>query len=207
MRTVPKLAGTTPGHDQSSMETSTPAIKRRQMLAGGLAAVGTLAFGRAGAETASVPAANTASTGALKLYHIHTGESLDIAYRYGGAIVTSALGEIDHFLRDFRTGQVESIDVDLLDILSALYDTFDRRGRFEVISGYRSPKTNAALRQVTNGVAKKSWHMQGRAIDVRLVGTRTDLVRDAAITLGRGGVGYYPDSNFVHVDTGRVRRW
>jgi uncharacterized protein YcbK (DUF882 family) len=111
------------------------------------------------------------------------------------------------YLRDFRSEQIHDIDVALLDALHDLYTTFDGRGNFEVISGYRSPRTNAALRHVTSGVAEHSLHIQGRAIDVRLTSAKTAALRDAAIALRVGGVGYYPESNFVHVDTGAVRTW
>jgi uncharacterized protein YcbK (DUF882 family) len=121
--------------------------------------------------------------------------------------VPAGLEEITHFLRDFRNEQTHPIDVALLDTLSSLYDGFERRGRFEVISGYRSPRTNEALRHVTTGVAKDSLHLSGRAIDVRLTSAATVKLRDAAIALQRGGVGYYPESNFVHIDTGAVRSW
>jgi uncharacterized protein YcbK (DUF882 family) len=110
-------------------------------------------------------------------------------------------------LRDFRTEQVHNIDVALLDALHELYTVFDARGNFEVISGYRSPRTNAALRHVTSGVAENSLHIQGQAIDVRLTSAKTAALRDAAIALAAGGVGYYSKSNFVHIDTGAVRSW
>jgi uncharacterized protein YcbK (DUF882 family) len=178
---------------------------RRNFLSKSVATLGTLGMGSAFASepltTGLVP------SGALKLYHIHTTETLQVEYRQGHAIIASALCDIDYLLRDFRTGQVTTIDFDLIDLLSGLYDQFGRRGRFEVISGYRSPRTNSALRKITTGVAEDSFHMSGRAIDVRLVGTQTAALRDAALALRRGGVGYYPDSNFVHIDTGTVRSW
>ena len=102
---------------------------------------------------------------------------------------------------------MHDIDVALLDTLHELYTTFDGRGNFEVISGYRSPRTNAALRRVTTGVAENSLHIQGRAIDVRLTSAKTPDLRDAALALRAGGVGYYQESNFVHIDTGEVRAW
>ena len=173
-------------------------LRRRNFLAGGLAGFSSLA---------AVPGWTSVTPGTLKLYHIHTAESLVIDYRHGNAIIASALREIDQLLRDFRTNQVESIDINLLDTLSLLFDRFGQLGRFEVISGFRSPRTNAALRRLSDGVAKNSFHMLGRAIDVRLIGTPTDRLRDAALALGRGGVGYYPESNFIHLDTGAVRSW
>jgi uncharacterized protein YcbK (DUF882 family) len=105
------------------------------------------------------------------------------------------------------TDQVHDIDVALLDALHTLFVAFEERGNFEVISGYRSPRTNAALRHATSGVAENSLHIQGRAIDVRLTSAKTAALRDAALALSSGGVGYYPESNFVHIDTGKVRAW
>jgi uncharacterized protein YcbK (DUF882 family) len=143
----------------------------------------------------------------LSFYHIHTAEKLTIAYREHGEVVPGALAEINRYLRDFRTEQIHDIDVSLLDALHSLYETFDRRGNFEVISGYRSPRTNAALRHATSGVAENSLHIQGRAIDVRLTSAKTAALRGAALAMQAGGVGYYPDSNFVHIDTGSFRSW
>jgi uncharacterized protein YcbK (DUF882 family) len=143
----------------------------------------------------------------LALYNIHTAEKLDIEYEVGGSALRDACAEIDHFLRDFRTGEVHPIDVALLDQLTDLHRTCGGRGHFEVISGYRSPHTNELLRQTSTGVAKKSLHLVGRAIDVRLSGVPTAQLRAAALAAGRGGVGYYPKSDFVHLDTGRKRSW
>jgi uncharacterized protein YcbK (DUF882 family) len=143
----------------------------------------------------------------LSFYHIHTAETLSVTYRENGVLVPDALAAITHLLRDFRTGEVHAIDVDLLDTLSLLNEAAERRGRFEVISGFRSPRTNAALRRITEGVAEESLHMHGRAIDVRSTGIATKDLRAAALKLARGGVGYYPSSNFVHIDTGAFRAW
>jgi uncharacterized protein YcbK (DUF882 family) len=143
----------------------------------------------------------------LAFYNLHTDEKLKVVYSEHGTTVPGALEEINHFLRDFRTDEQHPIDVQLLDALSAVYDLFERRGNFEVISGYRSPRTNSMLREHGSGVSRGSLHLQGRAIDIRLADFRTAALRDAAIELGRGGVGYYKISDFVHVDTGRVRRW
>lgn len=147
------------------------------------------------------------ATRMLRYHHLHTGERLEVEYMRSGEYVPDALASIDHLLRDFRTGDVHPIDPALLDLLHALrYETGSRRP-FEVISGYRSPKTNAQLRAHGDGVASGSLHMQGKAIDIRLADVELATLRDAARTLRRGGVGYYPASNFVHVDTGRVRTW
>jgi uncharacterized protein YcbK (DUF882 family) len=125
----------------------------------------------------------------------------------GGRYLPDALGAVKHFLRDFRTGEEHGIDEGLLDILHTLKRETGTSRPFEIISGYRSPKTNAMLRQHSEGVAAHSLHMNGQAVDVRLVDVPLARLRDRALALGRGGVGYYPTSNFVHVDTGRVRRW
>lgn len=152
-------------------------------------------------------AAASAPAHRLAFYNIHTAEKLDVTYREHGEPMLGALAEINRYLRDYRTGEIHDIDVALLDTLHALYTAFDERGNFEVISGYRSPRTNAALRHATSGVAENSLHIQGRAIDVRLTSAKTAALRDAAIALKVGGVGYYAESNFVHVDTGNVRTW
>ena len=152
-------------------------------------------------------AAVTAAPSRLSFYHIHTGEKLTITYREHGQVVPDALAEINRYLRDFRTEQIHVIDVALLDKLDALYTAFEGRGNFEVISGYRSPHTNAVLRQVTTGVAEHSLHIEGRAIDVRLTSAKTSSLRDAALAMKSGGVGYYAESNFVHIDTGKTRSW
>ena len=143
---------------------------------------------------------------ALDFRHTHTDERLSIAYFVRGAYSPASLGRIDRLLRDFRTGEVHAIDPGLLDTLHALCEACGG-GTFEIISGYRSPKTNAMLRKTGGGVAEHSLHMDGRAIDVRLTGFPTARLHAAAIALARGGVGYYPGSDFVHLDTGRVRAW
>ena len=152
-------------------------------------------------------AAVTANPYTLSFYHIHTGEKLTVTYREQGEVVPDALAEINHYLRDFRTEQIHVIDIALLDKLQALYTAFDRRGNFEVISGYRSPRTNEVLRHATTGVAERSLHIEGRAIDVRLTSAKTTALRDAALAMKSGGVGYYAESNFVHLDTGNARSW
>jgi len=143
---------------------------------------------------------------ALDLLHTHTDEKLSVVYYDKGGYLPDALRAVDKLLRDFRTGESHPIDAQLLDILHAL-GTAAGGGTFHIISGYRSPATNATLADKSAGVARNSLHMQGRAIDVRLGGRDTAQLRDAAIALSQGGVGYYPASDFVHLDTGRVRRW
>ncbi len=144
---------------------------------------------------------------ALDFHHLHTGERLDVEYFDGTRYLPDALTTVNHFLRDFRTGDVHPIDPALLDLLHRLTDRTETARPFEVISGYRSPATNEMLRHRSEGVARNSLHMQGKAIDIRLADVPLVRLRNAALDVHRGGVGYYPASDFVHVDTGRVRTW
>ena len=145
----------------------------------------------------------------LSFYHTHTGKRLEVVYWQDGKYVDSALDDINNFLSDFRTGDIVDMDPTLLDLIYDARDSLGSDGTYQVVSAYRSPKTNDMLRgrSATSGVAKKSQHLLGKAIDVRLEGIETTRLRDAAIGLQRGGVGYYEQSDFVHMDTGRVRRW
>ena len=154
----------------------------------------------------SVRALSTA-TRTLNFVHTHTGERLSVEYFGGGAYVPDALTTVNHFLRDFRTGDVHAIDPNLLDLLHSLTDLTGSALPFQVISAYRSPATNDMLRHRSEGVSAGSLHMQGRAIDIRLADVPLAALRGAALAARRGGVGYYPASDFVHVDTGRVRTW
>jgi uncharacterized protein YcbK (DUF882 family) len=153
----------------------------------------------------------TASQGAehrLVLYNTHTAERIDVVYRRGERYVPEALAKLDHFLRDHVTGDVRHFDPRLYDILSDLTASVGHPGgEIEIVCGYRSASTNAALREHTTGVAKNSLHIQAEAIDLRMPGIDTLTLRRAALALHRGGVGYYPHSDFIHVDTGRVRQW
>ncbi len=144
---------------------------------------------------------------ALKFFHTHTGERLEIVYKRDGQYVPEALREINEFLGDFRSGDVAEIDPELLDLIADIRDALGSDGTYEVISAYRSPKTNEMLRERSGGVARNSQHLLGKAIDVRLHGVDLTRLRDTAIEMQGGGVGYYARSNFVHIDTGRVRRW
>ncbi|WP_119155148.1 DUF882 domain-containing protein [Caldimonas tepidiphila] len=159
----------------------------------------------------AVPAlarAHAAEPRTLTFSHLHTGERLvDIEYFSGGSYLPDALGEINRLLRDFRTGEVAPIDPQLLDLLHGLSQLTGSTQPFQIISAYRSPATNAMLRARSTGVASGSLHLSGRAIDIRVADVPLARLRQAALALGRGGVGYYPGSNFVHVDTGRVRAW
>lgn len=164
----------------------------------------------AGAVIAVAPVtawAHASECRSLSFVHTHTGETLSCVYYQAGGYDPATLARVNHFLRDFRTGAVHPIDARVLDILFAVRSRADRGDPFHVISGYRSPTTNAYLRSHSSGVAKQSLHMEGRAIDVRLPGFPTHKLRDIGLALQRGGVGYYPSSDFVHLDTGRVRFW
>jgi len=144
---------------------------------------------------------------ALSLHNLHTGERLTRTYWADGKYLGAPLADIDHLLRDHRTDESCAIDPELLDVLHRLQHKVGSRKPFEIISGYRSPKTNAMLQGNSKGVAKKSLHMQGKAIDIRLPGQDLDKLRRAALSFKAGGVGYYPKSNFIHLDTGRPRHW
>jgi uncharacterized protein YcbK (DUF882 family) len=143
----------------------------------------------------------------LAFYNLHTGESFGSPYWVEGHYVRESLAEIDYVLRDFRTNQVKPISPPLLDLLFALGETLGASEPFNVISGYRSAATNAMLAAHGSGVARHSLHMTGEAIDIRVLGRDLRMVRAAAVALRGGGVGYYPKSDFIHVDIGRVRTW
>lgn len=164
------------------------------------AAAGTLAALPALATPAQQPRT-------LHFVHTHTGETLSTCYFDGTAYNDASLREVNHLLRDFRTGESHGIDPALLDILHELQVRADRQATFEVISGYRSPATNAMLHSRSSGVAEHSQHLLGKAIDVRLGGYSTRRLGEQARTLALGGVGYYQASDFVHLDTSRVRFW
>lgn len=139
--------------------------------------------------------------------NLHTGERLKVDYWADGRYLPDALNAVNRVLRDFRTNEVHAIDPKLLNLLDSLRLELDTPEPFQVISGYRSPATNALLHQASAGVAAHSMHMQGMAIDIRVHGRALKSIRAAALSLQRGGVGYYPRSDFVHVDVGRVRSW
>jgi len=143
----------------------------------------------------------------LTLHNLHTGEALRSTYWTDGQVDLQEMAALSRLLRDHRTGDVHPIEIGVLDILWTLQQAVGNSTAYEVISGYRSPKTNAKLKAVNRGVAKRSLHMLGRAIDVRLPGTKTSALKNAAISLRAGGVGYYRKSDFVHLDTGRFRTW
>jgi len=144
----------------------------------------------------------------LHFFHTHTGERLDIVYRSGNTYDPDALARLNHYLRDHRTGDVRDYDPRVFDLLHDLTVALGRpNAEIDVVCGYRTPWSNEFLRTHGRGVAQHSLHMQAMAIDIRVPGVPTSQLRDTALALHRGGVGYYATSNFVHVDVGRVRRW
>jgi uncharacterized protein YcbK (DUF882 family) len=165
------------------------------------------AFGVASFAARDVAHAATERERALSFVHTHTGESARIVYWAGGDYLPDGLAAVDHVLRDHYSGDVHEIDASLLDVLHRLAQRLETAQPFHVISGYRSPATNAALAARSGGVAQHSLHMAGQAIDVRLPGCELHSLRDTALALRAGGVGYYGGPDFVHIDVGRVRRW
>jgi uncharacterized protein YcbK (DUF882 family) len=175
-------------------------MDRRNVLRGAVGLAGATLLG-------GVARAAAAGPRSLSLLNLHTGERLTATYFEGGEYVPDALAAVNHVLRDFRTGDVHPIAPGLLDLVTAVQGRLETRQTVHVISGYRSPHTNAALHQKSEGVASHSLHMVGEAMDIRIPGVELADLRDAGLGLGRGGVGFYPGSDFVHVDVGRVRRW
>lgn len=171
-----------------------------------------LKLGGAAAIAAAFPGVSFGSTEkvyekSLSFYNIHTGETLRTTFWAEGAYIPESLEAINKVLRDYRTGTETAMDPKVLDLMHAVRAKLDSKQPFHIISGYRSPKTNAMLHNTTQGVAKKSLHMEGKAIDLNLPGSDLAMLRKAAMSEKAGGVGYYPASNFVHVDSGRVRHW
>ena len=181
------------------------ATHRRQFLA----ASGTALLCSLGTPSlAAVPALlNTQTKRALSFNNLHTGDRADIEYWAEGRYEPDALAEINHVLRDWRNNEVHAIDPRLLDLLHVINAKLETSEPFEVISGYRSPATNAMLHAESSGVAAKSLHMKGMAIDIRVPGRALSVLHETAVALRVGGVGYYPSPDFVHVDVGRVRYW
>lgn len=143
----------------------------------------------------------------ISMHNLHTGESVNTVYWADGAYIEESLSQINHLMRDFRTDQVKTMHPQLLDLLHSITARLDTSKPIQLISGYRSPHTNAMLHARSNGVAKHSLHMDGMASDIRIPGHDLRDLRKTALSLRSGGVGYYPKSNFVHVDVGRVRTW
>lgn len=184
--------------------------RRAVLKAGGILAGAMAGMGRALASVGSADAA-AATDGAgarrIALVNLHTDERLDVEYFRGGRYESDALGRIETVLRDFRSGDRHPIDPALMDYLYAVAGSLGVDPVFSVISGYRSPQTNAQLHAKSNGVAVHSLHMQGRAIDVRVAGVDCAQLSAHALELKRGGVGYYRTADFVHLDTGDLRTW
>lgn len=189
-----------PGKNLVRKEAETCQIRRR-FLQIGLGATASLAMPSAFANVLKQPERS------ISLLNLHTGEQVKATYWAEGQYQPDELTAIHRVLRDHRTGDIHEIDSDLIDMLNLLHQKMHGKQPFHVISGYRSPKTNAMLNKNSSGVAKKSLHMQGRAIDIRLPGRELSELRKTAQQMKIGGVGFYPGSNFIHVDTGRVRSW
>lgn len=191
---------------ESEIKQASKGLSRRECLKRGLlAAAGALLPVQAMARMAEWSSAERA----LSFYNLHTGEQLkEAVFWIEGRYIPETLEEINHLLRDYRTDEVESIDPNLLSLLYRLKGQLPTGNPFHVISGYRSPQTNTRLRQNGGGgVAKNSLHMVGQAIDIRVPGCDLSVLHKSALALKSGGVGYYPSSDFVHLDTGRVRWW
>lgn len=187
-----------------SLTNATPPVSRRALIGGGIA----------GAAMLMLPhrAAAAPVEWRLALRNVHNGETVDALFARGGAFLPQGLAELAHGMRDWRTGEIFTMDRPLLMLLASLRDRLGQPGNkaFDLISGYRSPATNSALRSAGgahSGVATKSQHMLGKASDIHLPGVELTRLRAAAMAMGKGGVGYYPRDGFVHVDTGRVRHW
>lgn len=191
-----------PEYDAPLPNRSQGCVNDRRRFLRGAGAAGAALLLPLGIAWARVPERRT-----LAFVHTHTGEELSSVYFEAGQYRSSELERINHLLRDFRTGDVHPIDTGVLDILADLRVLADRDEPYEVISGYRSPLTNAALRRHSSGVAEHSLHLQGRAVDVRLPGFATSKLRELALGMARGGVGFYAQSDFVHLDNGRLRYW
>jgi len=175
--------------------------KRRQLLKTGIGTCALFAFPVAHAEIFKLPERQ------LTFLNLHTNERVQSTYWADGDYLADGLAAINTVLRDHRTGETYPIDPHLLNMLQLLQLKMDSRREFHVISGYRSPQTNAQLNAKSNGVAKRSLHMPGMAIAIRLPGNALADLRNAALSLQAGGVGYYPGSDFIHIDTGHFRQW
>ena len=177
-------------------------LSRRQFLKLGVGAAAVIAL-----PIPKFALAAAAPVRELAFYNTHTAEKLKLVYAEKGQYLPDALAELNRLLRDHRTNEVHPIDPALFDQLYQIQTRVETPGAYHIISGYRSPKSNNALRAHSKGVASKSQHLTGKAIDIRLPGKELSHLRKAALDLKAGGVGYYPGSDFVHLDTGRVRSW
>lgn len=186
-------------------QSKSPKLYRRELMNFGFAGVIGAAVPLIGAREAA--AGFDVGSWEIKFRHGHTGESFNGIYRIGDRYLPEAFENLNYVMRDFRTGEVFPMDPHVLDVMTLVRKKTGQSGPVEVLSGYRSPKTNAMLRSRSGGVAKNSFHMYGQAIDFRLPGYNTKELRNIARGLKVGGVGYYPGSDFVHIDTGSVRSW
>lgn len=179
-------------------------LKRRQIMKTGLAALAGLAAGFA----SILPASARETIGySVSIKNAHTGESFNGVYRVGGYYVPRAFRQINRVMRDHRTGDLHPIDPRLVDVLAKMQKRCACNDPITILSGYRSPATNAMLRRISHNVARNSFHMKGQAADIRVPGSSVGHVREVALSLRAGGVGYYPSHSFVHVDTGDIRHW
>lgn len=178
-------------------------VSRRKFLRSALYILGLLAADPAQALAA---AARTRPR-RLALYHVRTGESLDICYRTPTGYDQAALTDVSRLMRDRVTGEVKPIDPHLLDYLFSVQSILEARAPFHIFSGYRSPKTNSRLRRAGKGAALNSYHLKGQAVDLGMPGVDTTALHQAALEARAGGVGYYPARHFVHLDVGPVRHW
>lgn len=178
-------------------------LSRRQFLACGAAAAAAATL----AATPAEAAIHTHFERSVSLYNTHTGETLRTIYWAGGHYQPGALRQINSILRDHYSGTIHQMDPRVIDLLCALQHRLGTKKEFQIISGYRSPATNAMLAAASDGVAQHSLHMEGKAVDIRLEGMSVRRLGRAARSLRLGGVGQYPESNFVHVDVGNVRYW
>lgn len=182
-----------------------PVLTRRRLLSLGGAALATAVV--TGLPLPAKAALFKATERRLSFVNLHNDERIDVVYHSDGRYVRGALNDLNHALRDWRTGDVTRMDVSLFDTLWLLRQRTGSRRPFELISAYRSPVTNAKLAKHSSGVAKQSYHMKGMAVDVNLPDVALRTFRQHALTLAAGGVGYYPRSEFVHIDVGPVRHW
>jgi uncharacterized protein YcbK (DUF882 family) len=179
-------------------------LGRRRALGFGL---GVMALGIASPLRGALAALPNSGVRSLGFVNTHTNEKILATYWKDGVYDKGALKDINYVLRDHRTGEIARMDPQLLDLLVELHRRTGSRKAFQIISAYRSPKTNAMLASASGGVAKHSMHMEAKAVDIRLYDVKLADLRDTALGMKAGGVGYYAKSDFVHVDTGRVRRW
>lgn len=189
---------------QQDHDVATVGHSRRQFLRRGIAALAAVSLPRL---TYAAGTGESPPERMLAFYNTHTGERLKITYWEQGQYIGEALGQIDHVLRDHLANETKEIAPKLLDLLCVIRSRLDSREPFHVISGYRSNRTNEYLRAHTSGVAENSLHTVGQAIDIRLPGRPLNTLRKVALDLKGGGVGFYPKSDFVHVDIGGVRYW